>query len=118
MNRNLFEQEIHIRILRILSENSEVTQRDLARRLGISLGKTNYCLTEIARKGLVRIKRFKNSNNKIAYAYLLTPKGIEEKVKLTKSFLSLKVREYEALKREIAELSREVGSEIPAEASI
>ena len=118
MNRNLFEQEIHIRILRILSADGEVTQRDLASRLGISLGKTNYCLTEIAAKGLVRIKRFKNSNNKMAYAYLLTTKGIEEKAKLTKSFLSLKVREYEALKREIAELSREVGSEIPAEASI
>jgi len=118
MNRNLFEQEIHIRILRILSEDGELTQRDLARRLGISLGKTNYCLTEIAGKALVGIKRFKNSNNKMAYAYLLTTKGIEEKAKLTKSFLSLKVREYEALKREIAELSREVGSEIPAEASI
>ncbi len=116
MNKNLFEQEIHIRILKILSENSELTQRDLASRLGISLGKTNYCLKEIAGKGFVRIKRFKNSNNKIAYAYLLTPKGIEEKAKLTKSFLSLKVREYEALKREITELSREVGSEIPAEA--
>ena len=118
MNKNLFEQEIHIRILKILSENSELTQRDLASRLGISLGKTNYCLKEIAGKGFVRIKRFKNSNNKIAYAYLLTPKGLKEKAKLTKSFLSLKVREYEALKRQIAELSKELRSEIPAEASI
>ena len=71
----------------------------MARRLGISLGKTNYCLTEIAGKGLMRIKRVKNSNNKMACAYLLTTKGIEEKVKLTKSFLSLNVRVYEALKR-------------------
>ncbi|PIX20879.1 MAG: MarR family EPS-associated transcriptional regulator [Deltaproteobacteria bacterium CG_4_8_14_3_um_filter_51_11] len=89
-----------MRILRILSTDGELTQRDLARHLGISLGKTNYCLTEIAGKALVGIKRFKNSNNKIAYAYLLTPKGLKEKAKLTKSFLSLNVREYEALKRQ------------------
>lgn len=108
MNRYDFEEEIHIRILRILRAESELSQRDLAKRLGVSLGKTNYCLAEIAKKGLVRIKRFKNSQKKIAYAYLLTPKGVEEKVNLTVRFLSQKMREYEALKSEIAELEREI----------
>lgn len=108
MNRYDFEEEIHIRILRILKAESELSQRDLAKRLGISLGKTNFCLTEIAKKGWVRIKRFKNSQKKIAYAYLLTPKGVEEKVSLTVRFLSQKVREYDALRDEIAELEREI----------
>lgn len=112
MNKFDFEEEIHIRILRILQEESELSQRDLARRLGISLGKTNYCLTAIVKKGLVQIKRFKNSQKKIAYAYLLTPSGVEEKVLLTTRFLSQKMNEYEALKNEIAQLEREINLEM------
>ena len=103
------EEEIRMRILKILeSSEHEITQRDLAGHLGISLGKTNYCLAGLVEKGLVRIRRFKNSRNKSAYAYILTPRGIQERVRLTVKFLGRKMREYELLKHEIAQLEKEV----------
>ena len=104
-----FEDEIRMRILKILETSErEITQRDMAKRLNISLGKTNFCLAGLVEKGYVRIKRFKNSRNKAAYAYLLTPRGIEEKVQLTVKFLKLKLREYETLEKEIEELRTEI----------
>ena len=99
--------EIHLKVLREIEKTPSISQRELAKKLGVSLGKTNYCLKALLGKGLVRAKNFKNNNNKIAYTYLLTPKGIEEKGALTFTFLKRKRAEYEALKQEIKELSEE-----------
>lgn len=94
-------------LLKMLEDNPGLSQRELARRLGVSLGKTNYCLNALIEKGLVKINNFRNSDNKLAYAYLLTPRGIEEKARITVEFLRYKVQEYERLRQEIDELRRE-----------
>lgn len=96
------------RVLRLLQEKPETTQREIAEALGISLGGVNYCLRALASKGLVKIKNFRNSNNKMGYTYLLTPKGISEKTALTTRFLKRKMEEYEALKAEIEALKLEI----------
>ena len=101
-------QEIHLKVLRQLENDPEITQRVLAKELGVSLGKANYCLKALIDKGLVKVANFKNSNNKSAYIYLLTPKGIEEKSRITIHFLKRKIDEYEELRREIDELQQEV----------
>ena len=101
-------QEIHYRLLKILSKNSKITQRELAGQMGISLGKVNYCLGELAKKGFLKINRFKDSRNKSKYIYILTPSGIEEKANITLRFLKKKMVEYEEIKRQIEELTREV----------
>ena len=90
-----------------------MTQRQLAQQLGVSLGKANYCLKALIDKGLIKARNFKNSDNKRAYLYVLTPKGIEEKSRISVSFLKRKMDEYERLKTEIEDLKREVlsGSE-------
>jgi len=85
-----------------------VTQRELARHLGVSLGKVNYCLKALIDRGWVKANNFKNSNNKAAYAYLLTPRGIEQKAQITLRFFKQKMLEYEMLKRELEELEQEV----------
>jgi len=102
-------EEIHLQVLRIIESNPEITQRELAKSLGVSLGKTNYCLKALIEKGWLKANNFKNSNNKLAYAYILTPKGIEEKANITVQFLKRKLWEFEALKEEIEQLRREVG---------
>jgi len=101
-------QETHLKVLRHLEENPDVTQRELAEALGISLGKANYCLKALIGKGMVKAKNFKNSANKRAYLYILTPKGIETKAKISVRFLQRKVEEYEALKIEIDQLKTEL----------
>ena len=103
-----FHQEIHLKVLRHLENDPEITQRALARELGISLGKANYCLKALIDRGLIKVSNFKNSNDKSAYIYLLTPKGIEEKSRITFHFLTRKIEEYEMLREEIDELQREV----------
>ena len=103
-------QEIHLKVLRHLENDPEITQRKLAKELGISLGKANYCLKALIGKGLVKTDNFKNSNNKSAYLYLLTPKGIKEKSRITLHFLKRKIDEYENLKKEINELRQEIQS--------
>ena len=100
-------QEIHLKVLRHLENDPEITQRELAKKLGISLGKANYCLKALMDKGLIKAGNFKNSNNKSAYIYLLTPKGIEEKSRITIHFLKRKIEEYEQLQVEIDQLRRE-----------
>lgn len=97
-------EELHHRILQILSEDQTISQRELANRLGVSLGKTNYLLQALIEKGWVKARNFKNNRNKLAYAYLLTPSGIEEKIRLTMQYLQQKVEEYHALRRQIDEL--------------
>ena len=95
------------KLMRLLDSNPELSQRDLARALGISLGKVNYCLQALIRKGWIKAANFTNSQNKAAYMYLLTPRGIEEKASLTVRFLQAKVREYEALRLEIEQIRQE-----------
>ena len=100
--------ETHYRLLRLLEAKPHLSQRELARELGISLGKINYCLGALIEKGWVKARNFRNNRDKLSYAYLLTPSGIEEKAALTVNFLRRKMAEYDALKREIEELKREV----------
>jgi len=85
-----------------------MSQRQIADKLGVSLGSVNYCLEALVDKGLVKVKNFRNSNNKMAYAYFLTTKGIKEKAALTKAFLKRKMKEYELLKAEIESLRDEI----------
>jgi len=99
--------ESQLRLLRLLQRNPEASQRELAAELGISLGKTNYCLRALVDRGLIKARNFKNSQNKWAYFYLLTPKGVEEKTRVTLRFLARKQREYVELEAEIEELQRE-----------
>ena len=101
-------QEIHLKVLRHIEENPEVTQRELASELGVSLGKTNYCLKALIDKGFIKARNFHNSKNKRAYLYKLTPTGIDAKARISVSFLRRKMREYEQLKEEIDQLQTEV----------
>ena len=101
------KRDIRLDLLRRLESNPEYTQRDLSQEMGVSLGKVNYCMKKLTEKGLIKISNFKQNSNKMGYAYLLTPKGIEEKARLTISFLKRKVIEYEILKIEINELKLE-----------
>lgn len=84
-----------------------MNQRDLSKAMGVSLGKTNYCIKALLNKGLIKIRNFRNSQNKQAYAYLLTPAGVEEKARITVRFLKYKVQEYERLRLEIEMLRQE-----------
>jgi len=104
----MLTDEYRYKVLKLLAENPHMSQRDLARELGISLGKVNYCIQALIEKGMVKAGNFKNSQNKQAYAYLLTPKGIEDRAKVTARFLNRKLAEYEALQTEIENLRREV----------
>jgi EPS-associated MarR family transcriptional regulator len=104
----MLTDEYRSKILRILEEEPEISQRELARQLGISLGKANYCLQALIEKGWIKANNFKNNNNKKAYMYLLTRRGIVEKARVTARFLERKMSEYEALQREIAMLKQEI----------
>ncbi len=106
----MLDDETHYKILKLLQEDPHISQRALADVLGVSLGKTNYCLKALIGRGLVKARNFRNSNNKAAYAYFLTPMGMEEKAKVTARFLKRKMAEYETLREEIKSLRREVGS--------
>ncbi len=103
----MLDETTHYGLLKTLEENPGLSQRDLAKRLGVSLGKINYCLNALVTKGSVKINNFRNSDNKLAYAYLLTPSGVEQKARMTVEFLQVKVQEYERLRAEIEELKRE-----------
>lgn len=100
-------EETHFQVLRLLQRRPELTQRELADELGVSVGKANYVLKALMEKGLVKARNFKNSRNKSAYAYILTAAGIEEKTRVTVRFLKRKMAEYERIKREIEELKKE-----------
>ena len=103
----------HFRVLRLLAEQPDASQRQLAKALGISLGKTNYCVQALLQNGWLKANNFANNRHKCVYRYLLTPSGLEAKARLTARFLQRKPAEYEALKQEIAQLRAEV-SEHPA----
>jgi EPS-associated MarR family transcriptional regulator len=95
-------------VLKTLEADPKISQRQLAENLDISLGKVNYCVKALLEKGLIKASNFKNSNNKIAYAYLLTPKGIKQKTVLAQQFLERKVLEYNQLEIEIQTLKTEL----------
>jgi len=101
------KQDIHLDLLRKLESNPHCTQRELSREMGVSLGKVNYCMKKLTEKGWVKLTNFSHNPNKMGYAYLLTPGGIEEKSRLTFSFLKRKIVEYEILKKEINTLKLE-----------
>ena len=101
------QEDTNYRVMRLLEENPDLTQRELAEKLGVSVGGLNYCLKALTEKGLVKMQNFANSKNKFGYVYVLTPRGIAERAKLTSAFLKRKMEEYEALKAEIETLRLE-----------
>lgn len=103
-------EEIQYRVLKIVEANPEITQRELADELGVSLGKANYCIKALVDKGWVKMQNFSQSKNKFGYVYLLTPRGISQKTALTARFLKNKMQEYENLKAEIKVLKKEMKS--------
>ena len=105
----MLTDEYRYRILKLLESNPGASQRDIARELGVSLGRVNYCLQALVEKGLIKANNFRQNESKRAYLYLLTPKGIQEKARVTVRFLKVKLDEYETLKHEVAQLQREAG---------
>ena len=106
----MLTDEYRYRILKLLDSDPEMSQRQLARVLDISLGRVNYCLQALIEKGFVKVGNFRNSSDKRAYLYMLTPSGIEAKAKITLKFLKVKMAEYETLRKEVADLRREAAS--------
>ena len=104
------KEELNLALITKLKDKSNFNQRDLAKQLNVSLGGLNYCLKALVEKGFVKVKNFKNSKNKMSYAYILTSEGLAEKIKLTKKFLIFKYTEYEKLEKEIKNLEQELGS--------
>ena len=102
------QEDTYFRVMRILHDSPNITQRELAVKLGVSLSGLNYCLKALIDKGWVKIQNFSNNKNKLGYAYLLTPTGIVQKASLTSSFLQRKMQEYEDLKQEIKQMKQEV----------
>ncbi len=100
--------EERLKLIKLIEENPAITQRELAQALGVSVGKTNYLIKALVEKGLVKMRNFKSSDNKARYLYYLTPKGMEEKVRLTYHFLRRKTEEYERLQREIEALRKDL----------
>jgi EPS-associated MarR family transcriptional regulator len=106
-NHPMLTDETRYKLMRLIEANPGMSQRDVARELGISLGKVNYCLRALVQRGLIKATNFKNSYNKVAYMYLLTPRGVEQKANLTVRFLKQKMVEYETLRMEIEQMRRE-----------
>ena len=101
LNKSMDDNQDHFNVLRKIQKKPESSQRELAEDLGFSLGKLNYCLKALKVKGLVKIKNFEKNPNKINYIYILTPKGVAERTKLTLNFMKRKMKEYDELKREV-----------------
>lgn len=100
--------DVHYKLMRLLEAKPGMSQREIARELDVSLGKVNYCLRALIRKGWIKARNFKNSQNKAAYMYLLTPRGLEQKAGLTLQFLRVKMEEFETLRKEIEAMQGEV----------
>lgn len=110
------QEDVRFRILRLLQDNPEMSQRDLAAAVGISVGGTHYVLNALIEKGLIKLGNFSTAQDKRRYAYILTPKGIAEKAAITRRFLARKVEEYDALKAEIESLRDELDDQASADA--
>lgn len=108
MSDPLLDDEIHLELVRLIEANPSVSQRELASKLGVSLGKVNYCLKALVDVGWVKAGNFAKSNNKLGYAYVLTPTGIKEKAAITARFLMHKQAQYKRLETEIARLQQEL----------
>ncbi|MEJ2023340.1 MAG: MarR family EPS-associated transcriptional regulator [Maritimibacter sp.] len=113
--RSTLQEDTHFRVLRLLQDNPEMSQRELAEAVGISVGGMHYVLNALIEKGFVKLGNFSAAEDKRRYAYILTPKGIAEKAAVTRLFLKRKMEEFEALKEEIDALSEEISSEISVE---
>lgn len=109
--------ELQFNTLRELTNDGTLSQRDLSRKMGISLGKVNYIVNELLSKGYIKAERFKNAKNKMAYMYILTPHGLAEKFRQTQAFIRRKTEEYERLKTEIESLRSEHASLQPSDKS-
>lgn len=107
--------ENHYRLLRVLEERPALSQRELADQLKLSLGGVNYCLRALVDKGWIKVNNFRSSDNRLRYAYVLTPRGIAQKAQLTQSFLRRKLAEYERIKAEIAALEQEISRNTAAQ---
>ena len=105
------QEDTYFRIMRLVDEQPDISQRELAEKVGISLGALNYCLKALMDKGFVKLENFQNNKHKFKYAYILTPSGIAEKVSIKGRFLKRKLREYEALKAEIEVLQAQAGED-------
>jgi EPS-associated MarR family transcriptional regulator len=106
---SMLTDEVRYNLLKLIEANPTMSQREVARQLGLSLGKVNYCLKSLIEKGWIKASNFKNSKNKVAYMYFLTRRGLQEKAKVTARFLQMKVREYEELRVDIERIREEVG---------
>lgn len=106
---NASQEELKLRVMRVIEENPTATQREIAQELNVSLGGVNYCLKALVDRGLVKLNNFAKSERKLGYAYILTPEGVSEKAKITVRFLKRKIAEYELLQQEIEQLKSEVG---------
>ena len=103
-----FDNGIRLKLLKLLQDKPELTQREMNSMMGISLGKINYCISVFVRKGLIKVGRFKKATNKSAYVYQLTPKGMDEITRLTLSYLKIKLNKYNQIKMEIKILSEQI----------
>lgn len=108
----MLTDEYRYKILKLVQTKPDISQRELAKELGVSLGKANFCLKALIEKGLLKATNFRNSQNKLAYMYLLTPSGVEEKSKITLRFLKSKMQEYELLQQELKVLVEETKSQL------
>ena len=109
--RSQHADDLHFQVLRLLQEQPDTSERELARRLGVSNGKLHYCMKALMEKGLVKLENFSRSKHRLGYAYLLTPAGVAQKAAMTASFLKRKIAEYEALHAEIAALKAEMAND-------
>ena len=110
---DIFNHEKILYVLKELEQNPKITQRHLAQKLEISLGKINFLINALIDKGIIEVKNFKNSKKKLGYMYLLTPQGIKTKLQLTHKFFTWKIQEYERLKREIEYFRKEISKNLP-----
>ena len=102
------DEETHYRLLNLIQENPKMSQRQLADAMGVSVGKMNYCVKALVAVGHVKLNNFRRSKDKLGYAYMLTPKGISEKAKVTLRFLEIKKAQYEKIKKEIADIKQHI----------
>jgi EPS-associated MarR family transcriptional regulator len=107
----MLSDEVRYNLLKQLHANPKMSQRDIARHFGVSLGKVNYCLKMLTEKGWIKVANYRSSQNKVAYMYLLTPRGIKQKAAVTARFLQRKMREYEQLRADIARICEDSDGE-------
>jgi EPS-associated MarR family transcriptional regulator len=104
---------IRLQLMQLLAENPRLSQREMSRKMGVALGSINYCLSGLVEKGFIKLESFKGATNHLRYAYILTPSGIEEKMRMTVHFLKRRLKEYEEIRTQIQDLSRDVARADP-----